>query len=275
MSQVLDFSPFTPLCPYLNMTSTSSLSTEWVYDPTHSVCYQASTQMFAIPSRSGQWEYVPITDFRPGESSTSHLTHKDKEEGEVEDDVGWGGLMEPEELQRVTSKAKHPAYTDPDKYAYGSIEVIPPSETPKHILRLVVSASPVLPIGGMAMIDAREGGIHIGRDRQIGQARLRIKEMEVSKTHAVVYWGRGCERIEDAEAEAEDEGWWIVDLGTLYRCISSTEGLIIRLDPRDAGQRYSIIRTQAVFPSSSLNSPFNDRHRPDYSRSPCSPFVAV
>jgi hypothetical protein len=48
-----------------------------------------------------------------------------------------------------------------------------------------------------------------------GQVRLRLKEMEVSKTHAVIYWGKGGE--EDGESRDGDgdgdDGWWLVDLG--------------------------------------------------------------
>lgn len=175
------------------------MDSEWIYEPSQGAYFHPKSQMYAV-CKAGTWQYVPITDFRSGESST---LPEEKEEGELEDDVGWGGLMEPDEVERVQK-------SDYKKYTY---RITPPPPTPRHILRLVVNTSSTLPPGGMAMIDAREGGVHLGRDRQEGQARLRIKEMEVSKTHAVIYWGQGCERAEEEGKGDEEEGWWIVDLG--------------------------------------------------------------
>jgi hypothetical protein len=63
----------------------------------------------------------------------------------------------------------------------------------------------------VAVIDTREGGVQLGRDRSEkgGHPKIRVKEMEVSKTHAVIYWGSGTAEGE----EEEQEGWWAVDLG--------------------------------------------------------------
>ena len=133
------------------------------------------------------WVWDPTTGvyFDP-QSSTYAIPHQGgwkmvesadmREEGEIGDDAGWGALMEP---------------------ASRSAKV-------EHILRLVVERSELL--DGVAVIDDREGGIQLGRDRceDGGVVRIRLKEMQVSKTHAVVYWGDG--------GEGEDD-WYIVDLG--------------------------------------------------------------
>lgn len=107
---------------------------------------------------------------------------------------------------------KHPAYagyTAPYGSSSRGKSPSPPlsKERPNHLLRLVVLSSTSLSPGHLAVVDAREGGIQIGRDRceKGGHPRVRVREMEVSKTHAVVYWGQGAE---------EKEGWWAVDLGT-------------------------------------------------------------
>lgn len=243
--------------------SASASADAWVYDPSHQVYYHASSQTYAIPdARTGEWSYLAARDFRPGESSSATQRvparngGREMEEGEVEEDVGWGGLMEPEELERALKAKpqgsgngndttgrrpysstngigsdKHPAYggttsahtqpyDDPAKYAWPPREPTPPQkEMPNHILRLVVKRSEVLQPGQVAVIDAREGGVQLGRDRveKGGQVRLRLKEMEVSKTHAVVYWGRGPGEEDgesrDGDGDGED-GWWLVDLGT-------------------------------------------------------------
>lgn len=253
----------------------------WVWDTSQAVYYQASSSTYAIPDPStGEWRYVSSTEFYPAESSTAGAEkessnsrystgningHGDgKEEGEIEDDVGWGGLMEPERLAAVvngggggresastaarktmtttkeesTKREKHPAYgggggggyDDPEIYAYPRSEVESADTSkapsmPDHLLRLMVTRSESLTVGQVAVIDARADGIQIGRDRceKGAQARIRVKEMEASKTHAVIYWGKGSswsgndkserERGLKNEGGTEVEGWWVVDLG--------------------------------------------------------------
>jgi hypothetical protein len=200
----------------------------WIWDPTHSLYYSPELGSYAYTDTEGGWHYLPASSLAssstiPAPIATSTADQgRDKEDGEIEDDVGWGGLMEPEELDRaLKSKSKgkagsssnpssrteytekHPAYANP----YPTASPSPPAETPNHLLRLVVLSSPSLTEGHVAIIDTREGGIQLGRDRceKGGHPRVRVKEMEVSKSHAVIYWGAG--------GDGED-GWWVVDLGT-------------------------------------------------------------
>ena len=115
---------------------------------------------------------------------STHPGSSTLEEGEVTEDVGWGPLIELEG-DKVDSHSNGQA------------------ETPETSLRLVVSKSEVCPVGHVAMIDpAMDGGVQLGRDRKDGELRLRVKEMEVSKTHAVVY--------------CKDGDWWVVDLGEFF-----------------------------------------------------------
>lgn len=174
----------------------------WKYDQQLQVYFHAPSSTYAVPTPSGEWKYVPASEFTIGESSTGPTNaHAEKEDGEIEDDVGWGALMEPDQLKSALQPQPQPQYS--------GIQGEPEVETPKHILRLVVLESTVLKIGQVAIIDAREGGVQLGRDRceRGGTARVRLKEMEVSKTHALVYWGDGGEW---------DEGWFAVDLGASH-----------------------------------------------------------
>jgi hypothetical protein len=137
---------------------------EWIWDSANGVYFDPHSLTYAVPDKGG-WKYVNSLDMK-----------ESLEEGEIDDDVGWGGLREP---TARTAKVE-------------------------HILRLVVERSSLLE--GVAVIDDREGGVQLGRDRCENGAvvRIRLKEMPVSKTHAVVYWGTGGDEVEN---------WYIVDLG--------------------------------------------------------------
>ncbi|ORY34775.1 hypothetical protein BCR39DRAFT_490262 [Naematelia encephala] len=183
----------------------------WIYDAANQVYYHSASNTYAIPDPyTGQWSYQPAAAFH--HASTSQSGANDREEGEVEEDVGWGALMEPEQLNAVLKQSgpeKHPAYGGSRKLSSVHREPTPiPATTSDLILRLVVAESSVLTPGFIAIIDARDGGVQIGRDRceKGGSARVRLKEMPVSKTHAVVY-----------RNSAEDaEGWRVVDLGSTH-----------------------------------------------------------
>ncbi|WVQ66099.1 uncharacterized protein L199_004277 [Kwoniella botswanensis] len=246
-------------------TSTPSADT-WIYDHLHKVYFHPLSNSYAVPDlTTGQWNYIPASDFQSASTSLTQLQtvqgqtprDEEKEEGEIEDDMGWGGLMDPDKLAQIekdsksTSKSKsasqlranghdykngtvhekekekHPSYVvpydDPAQYSYPSDGKDNEDEeegnnrtkeTPDNILRLVVVQSKCLDIGQVVIIDAREGGIQLGRDRceKGGQARVRLREMEVSKTHSVIYWGKGGIPQEDEE----EDGWWIVDLGSTH-----------------------------------------------------------
>lgn len=342
------------------MTASAPPSADtWVYDHAASVFFHPVSNTYAVPDPvSGQWSYIPASDFLGAESSArarsqganeSSLAQsgstgaagdavegekEEREEGEIEDDVGWGGLMEPEQLQAVlktrnpihtvpgsttlstrpqsNALEKHPAYTaaydDPKLYAYPSQTQLepadPPTATPTHILRLVVQESKVLTPGQVVIIDARQGGIQLGRDRceRGAQARMRLREMEVSKTHAVVYHGqKGDTDLRELDQQG-DSAWWIVDLGTcvflvdlglalvLQRRIEANEQrrlytrhvpappieLAVAVRPKKEQERsYKTIRTETLFSAISSLSPIPDYRRQHYTHSAYTSFVAV
>lgn len=101
--------------------------------------------------------------------------------------------------------------------------------TPK-ILRLVLlpsSASSTSPSrakqkGRVAILDSRPSGYLIGRDRSLGSAVLRIKEMGVSRVHARVWRGFKQEGNDEEGEEVRkggtgrETGWWVVDCGKFF-----------------------------------------------------------
>ncbi|KAL1739722.1 hypothetical protein HDZ31DRAFT_1023, partial [Schizophyllum fasciatum] len=98
------------------------------------------------------------------------------------------------------------------------------------VFRLVVGSSAILPAKHrIAVIDGYPSA-EIGRDAQIQGSttpRIRLKELEVSKIHATVYW------------DGAQEGWNIVDMGskhgTFVRAAADAEGFGSRLSqPRVA-----------------------------------------
>ncbi|EIW71573.1 hypothetical protein TREMEDRAFT_67844 [Tremella mesenterica DSM 1558] len=273
------------------MTTPEANEGGWVWVPSHRAYYNAQWGTYAVPDAQGHWTYLPVasssstttstntpsksnptsqtnkstvpenepppsaSDTSKGQNNEDNQDEKDhnKEDGEIEDDVGWGGLMDPEKLAEVVQNkqnlssslsshptinkqfpflTKHPAYDDPSIYSFPA-ETDEPNDLvkmPGHILRLVVDRSDCLEVGQVAVIDAREGGIQLGRDRceRGGVARVRLREMEVSKTHGVVYWGKSGNVSPDEgdeEEEEEEEGWWVVDLG-------STHGTFIKPPPK-------------------------------------------
>ena len=152
----------------------------WIWDP-KGVYYHAASTTYAIPDASGEWTYIPAAQFNgTGPSAENGVVNgtDEKEEGEIDDDVGWGALMEDDPASEEA---------EPVKKAVAN-------------LRLVITTSGVLQAGQVVSIDTRPGGVQIGRDRceRGATARIRLKEMEVSKTHATVYY---------------DEGWYVVDQG--------------------------------------------------------------
>lgn len=254
------------------MTSGAAPQDTWVFDSSTGVFYHAPSNTYAIhDSATGQWTYHTASEFHQASGSNIHhqqslevpltptTTNLDGrpqiiEEGEIPDDVGWGGLMEPEKLAEIEKAAKkkekrngeHGALegvhygagefregstaaeaisshrstnTTPPPDTLVSVSGMPPEPPDYTLLRLVVvsTKSPKVSAGQIAVIDTREGGVQIGRDKceKGAPARVRLREMEVSKTHALIFWGEnGDQQVEvEEDGEKSREGWWIVDLG--------------------------------------------------------------
>lgn len=172
---------------------------EWIWAPEMGVYHHKASGTYALPDGSG-WRYL-TSDELAQRTSTGGADKEEPEEGEIEDDVGWGALMDPEKLAKIES-TKNPVYTAApgrsrdsygrETYSDGTPIAGDPllaheEDDSKHLLRLVVRRSQVLDVDSVAVLDARRDGTQLGRDRGV-EARLRIKEMEVSKTHAVVFY---------------------------------------------------------------------------------------
>lgn len=219
---------------------------EWTWAPELGVYHHTRSGTYALPQGDG-WRYLTSEELAAHTGSTNGTNDKkgdeEPEEGEIEDDVGWGALMDPEKLARIES-TKNPVYAaspqrrDPygrETYFDGTPTAGDPllaheqeEDDSKNLLRLVVKRSQVLEIGSVAVLDARKDGTQLGRDRG-AEARVRIKEMEVSKTHAVVFYqysSRSPRRASRSPSpygsrtatpevkRPDDSGWFVSDLGS-------------------------------------------------------------
>jgi hypothetical protein len=108
-----------------------------------------------------------------------------------------------------------------------------------RILRLVLIKSEILPTDPsapkIAILDSRGSGYYLARDRSAGKPVVRLKEMVVSKVHALVWFGRRDEGIgEDGDNRGESEkGFWLVDCGAFLWVLLGRELMDRRLDARN------------------------------------------
>jgi hypothetical protein len=157
----------------------------WIWDPSTSLYYNPGTLCWAAPQADGTWKYS--TPVAPPRASPSPRPPSDTDslDGEplLPEDQTW-----PDEDLPAPSDA-----------------AIPPTTTP--LLRLVVLRSPVIPSPQSIVLVDSEIPLSIGRDKSF-EARVRLKELLVSKAHATLFYG-------------EEEGWAVVDAG-------STHGTFVR-----------------------------------------------
>ena len=114
-----------------------------------------------------------------------------------------------------------------------STEIAKHMEKPKQptFLRLVKvdsSSSPLSPDATLAILDSRMSGYLIGRDKHLTKPVLRLKELPVSKIHAIVWFGRrdkdlsdvvrdAVGRVEAVEDQHDDaRRFWIADCGSTH-----------------------------------------------------------
>ena len=91
-------------------------------------------------------------------------------------------------------------------------------KAPTSILRLVVKSSAVLPSKRRVAILDTKTEVQIGRDRPISQdtPRIRLKELEVSKFHATLYWNSEHERWAAGNSDGDDIVGYGKDGGALF-----------------------------------------------------------
>jgi pSer/pThr/pTyr-binding forkhead associated (FHA) protein len=92
----------------------------------------------------------------------------------------------------------------------------------RYLFRLVITQSPVVPPRRNIAEVSVHNEVSIGRDipSEPGAARLRLKEMAVSKYHAIIYW------------DLEREAWGLVDVGSVH-------GTFVKAHGNSASERLS------------------------------------
>lgn len=149
---------------------------DWIWHPQHSLFYHPPSNLWA--------QYDPLTcqyNYLPTE----------REEGEISDEDD--------------------PYDDASRYAFPSTEPVRPSTNvvKPYDLRLVKRSSSCLSSKHKLAIlaSSQPDGYSVGRDKQLApeEGRIRLKELEVSKSHAVVYY-MPPEEPSSAQV-AEPSGW--------------------------------------------------------------------
>jgi hypothetical protein len=212
--------------PIIVITSTiMATADDWKWVPEYSMYFSAKSNTYAKPNAwTGDWEYQSA-----GETSAAGAA------AVASQVVGWAmleedgkGLQDEDDAKRRDPSATSAStkWNDPSIYPHQPLAPISstpvlsskhdqddqPTDAPRsdQILRLVALKSSILTgAERVAVIDSREDGFIIGRDKNF-HPRIRLKEMEVSKVHATLFWGDGKGSLDDEEGEA---GYWLVDNG--------------------------------------------------------------
>lgn len=185
----------TPLA-LLRFASSMASSSAWLWDASHQLYYNSSTQVWAAPKADGTWQYSTPPASSTSSRRATDYTDLDDPAALPEDQV-WPGEEEPS-MQ--------------DRHAH----------TP--LLRLVLrSPSSLFPAPqAVALVDPTEP-VSIGRDKSY-TPRIRLKELPVSKDHAVVCW------VEEDVRLGKSQGYWaVVDSGSTHGTFLGAEGKEKRL----------------------------------------------
>lgn len=140
-----------------------------------------------------------------------------------------GEIIDAEMTQRMPLQASHTEISNGPTTAVHHPPHPTPAATPR-VLRLVLIKSDILPTDPsapkVAILDSRPSGYYLARDRSAGKPVLRLKEMMVSKVHAMVWYGAregdGAGGEGDVRAQGEN-GFWVVDCG-MFAPASPTRG---------------------------------------------------
>ena len=154
----------------------------------------------------------------------AHAGGEEEAEGQLEDGEEAETAEEREAAEAATAMHRHGQLEREEQEQHDHAAMLPPP--PPAVLRLVVhqsSLSPssnLLPPGQTLAVITETTSI--GRDRSY-DPRIRLKSLEVSKTHATLYYN-------------DDEGvWCIVDA-------ASTHGTFVRASDRGKGEQQPYLR---------------------------------
>lgn len=168
---------------------------------------------------------VDVGDTKKGEGKV--LEQKQTEEAEDGEVV--------EEMPRYTANPESSRH----EISNGPTTTQPTITATPRILRLVLIKSDILSrdpsAPKVAILDSQPSGYYLARDRSAGKPVVRLKEMVVSKVHALVWYGRRDEESagESGRGEGEEKGFWIVDCGAFSSSLLLHKLMACRLDARD------------------------------------------
>lgn len=181
------------------MPKSIATTSDWIWDSINSLYYNPKTTQYASPQLDGTWIYSDITSKTTNSKTTTttslsnSVNNSNQQQEVVEEDLDGEPYNYEEEVEVEVNQ------TEDDRW----------SKVP--ILRIIVSSSTVIPsLQTIILVDPSEP-ISFGRDRS-HTARVRLKELEVSKTHSVLFWlENGLEGLEDSEG-----CWGIADSGSMH-----------------------------------------------------------
>ncbi|KAG8856302.1 hypothetical protein FRC20_000502 [Serendipita sp. 405] len=130
-------------------------------------------------------------------------------------------------MATYTDAGYDPSLEFPGSEIEGNSEPLEPGELPaRNPLRLVILKSPVLSSKRRIVVLSDLSEVSIGRDvplRSATSPRLRLKQMIVSKYHAIIYW------------DIDRKAWGLVDVGSVHGTfIQRDNGSARRLSPPKA-----------------------------------------
>ncbi|KDE09444.1 hypothetical protein MVLG_00346 [Microbotryum lychnidis-dioicae p1A1 Lamole] len=224
-------------------------SSQWIWDPTYSLYYNPSTQQWARIGADGEWVYASATlhqqphdsakanaaeagdvrasaaayarSARSGGSSSAAAKGKrsyyDRDDPDTPGELSYAPAVPEEQVwpfsgdEHDDGPLREAGKWTHDRYDPGLDELAAP------ILRLVVDRSGVLQKDRVIIIPPDEP-VQVGRDKAFDK-RIRLKELQVSKTHATLFFT-------PLDAGGDGGEWQVVDggstQGTFVKATSST-----------------------------------------------------
>ncbi|CED84629.1 SMAD/FHA domain [Phaffia rhodozyma] len=221
--------------------STPSNST-WTWQPEYGLFYHPGRNLWAqYDQTTGEYKYLPPSSTEEESQDDKALDNEEREEGEISDDGGPTLNTSSSTTSTFTHSNRyhhHPeqdyhsslsssntlSFSDASKYAFpgkeepacgfSSVSTVTPARQLKpYDLRLLrVSSSCLSSKHKLAILSSSQpDGYAIGRDKQLSpeEGRVRLKELEVSKSHAVVYFvpPEMVSTERELLVPVEEEGW--------------------------------------------------------------------